>query len=397
MVSSHTTSLLGFFVLFNLFLGNLQDVASSKIPSGDPTVVPPFHVSEKDLLKFMQLGDNISFHVPALYVFGDSTVDNGNNNFLVSQAKANYPPYGVDFDTGIPTGRYTNGRNEADFIAQMVGLPFPPPYLGLSDSKNKTIRTGVNYGSGGCGVLSTGKSFLGTCLPFYKQIHYFETTLNNLKLEFNDDKALAYYLSKSLIFIDIGNVDVSNDYNDPATNISSKYTVRQYARLVSKEFSKSLKKLYRLGARKFLVNNLGAMGCIPAQVNGQKQNTLCVEETNDRAVIYNDLLSRMLPKLQSRLAGSKFVLGDAYKVLMDIVAFPTQYGISNTRNSCCIGINGNSTLPCAPNMKSCNNSNQHAFFDSFHQSEAVHFLITKRCSKESSICSPINLVDLLKA
>lgn len=53
--------------------------------------------------------------VPCYFVFGDSLADNGNNNGLKTQAKVNYPPYGVDFKDG-PTGRFTNGRNFADII-----------------------------------------------------------------------------------------------------------------------------------------------------------------------------------------------------------------------------------------------------------------------------------------
>lgn len=52
---------------------------------------------------------------PALYVFGDSLFDNGNNNLLPTVAKADFLPYGVNFATGV-TGRFTNGRTVADFI-----------------------------------------------------------------------------------------------------------------------------------------------------------------------------------------------------------------------------------------------------------------------------------------
>ena len=37
--------------------------------------------------------------VLALYVFGDSTVDAGNNNNLNTPAKANVFPYGIDFNS----------------------------------------------------------------------------------------------------------------------------------------------------------------------------------------------------------------------------------------------------------------------------------------------------------
>lgn len=53
--------------------------------------------------------------VAALFVFGDSLVDVGNNNFLSSLAKANYYPYGIDFPAG-PSGRFTNGETFVDML-----------------------------------------------------------------------------------------------------------------------------------------------------------------------------------------------------------------------------------------------------------------------------------------
>ncbi|KAJ0751335.1 putative triacylglycerol lipase [Helianthus annuus] len=55
--------------------------------------------------------------VPGLYVFGDSLVDAGNNNYLaLSFAKADFPHNGVDFPSGQATGRFSNGKNAADFL-----------------------------------------------------------------------------------------------------------------------------------------------------------------------------------------------------------------------------------------------------------------------------------------
>ena len=54
--------------------------------------------------------------VPAMFIFGDSLIDNGNNNNLpLSFAKANYFPYGIDFKGG-PTGRFSNGYTIVDEI-----------------------------------------------------------------------------------------------------------------------------------------------------------------------------------------------------------------------------------------------------------------------------------------
>lgn len=59
--------------------------------------------------------------VPAMFVFGDSLIDNGNNNDLPSFAKANYYPYGIDF-AGGPTGRFSNGYTIVDEIGKTIKI-----------------------------------------------------------------------------------------------------------------------------------------------------------------------------------------------------------------------------------------------------------------------------------
>lgn len=59
--------------------------------------------------------------VPAMFVFGDSTVDVGNNNFIDEcdvGCKANYPHFGVDYLDHAPTGRFSNGYNLADQLGR---------------------------------------------------------------------------------------------------------------------------------------------------------------------------------------------------------------------------------------------------------------------------------------
>lgn len=53
--------------------------------------------------------------VPSLFIFGDSVVDVGNNNHIYTIVKANFPPYGRDFTTHTPTGRFCNGKLATDF------------------------------------------------------------------------------------------------------------------------------------------------------------------------------------------------------------------------------------------------------------------------------------------
>ena len=58
--------------------------------------------------------------LPVIYIFGDSMSDVGNNNYLLlSIAKCNYPWYGIDYKTGYPTGRFTNGRTIGDIMGKL--------------------------------------------------------------------------------------------------------------------------------------------------------------------------------------------------------------------------------------------------------------------------------------
>ena len=56
----------------------------------------------------------------ASFIFGDSLVDAGNNNFLPTLSKANIKPNGIDFKAskGNPTGRFTNGRTIGDIVGK---------------------------------------------------------------------------------------------------------------------------------------------------------------------------------------------------------------------------------------------------------------------------------------
>lgn len=62
--------------------------------------------------------------VPGLFVIGDSSVDSGTNNFLGTLARADRLPYGRDFDTHRPTGRFSNGKIPVDFLGWFSRFSF---------------------------------------------------------------------------------------------------------------------------------------------------------------------------------------------------------------------------------------------------------------------------------
>jgi hypothetical protein len=100
--------------------------------------------------------------VPAMYVFGDSTMDVGNNNYLPGEEvpRADKPYYGIDLpDSGKPTGRFSNGYNVADFVARNLGFEKSPrAYLELKARSHlipSAITSGVSYASAGAGILDS--------------------------------------------------------------------------------------------------------------------------------------------------------------------------------------------------------------------------------------------------
>jgi hypothetical protein len=98
--------------------------------------------------------------VPALIVFGDSTVDTGNNNYISTLVKSDFAPYGRDLrppgsggggSAGQPTGRFSNGRLAIDFISEAFGLPpLVPAYLD-PDANMSSLATGACFASAGAG------------------------------------------------------------------------------------------------------------------------------------------------------------------------------------------------------------------------------------------------------
>jgi hypothetical protein len=62
--------------------------------------------------------------VPALYVLGDSQADAGNNNYLVTPARADFSHNGVDYPGHLATGRFSNGYNFVDFLGRNKFISF---------------------------------------------------------------------------------------------------------------------------------------------------------------------------------------------------------------------------------------------------------------------------------
>lgn len=312
--------------------------------------------------------------IPAIYVFGDSLVDSGNNNYLPIQSNAKFPPYGIDFDGGKPTGRNTNGKTVVDYLAIHLGLPFVPPYLGRSKTQRNKITTGINFASAGSGILPETNN---KTLTLDKQIKLFTRVIkNNLPHMFDEKEKLEKHLSESLFVVSTG----VNDYLVDRTFRGS----RKFSSYLLKEFSLRLQKIYNLGARRFFTNNIAPLGCFPSFAPKPRPRGECNEKINKAISYYNNRLPNVLQKLQSQLPGFTYMHSDLYESFMYLRENGYKYGILETWKPCCPNdIFGD--LQCHPYNATCANRNTHLFFDD-HPSQIANKIYATRCFIEKTIC-----------
>lgn len=88
-----------------------------------------------------------------------------------------------------------------------------------------------------------------------------------------------------------------------------------------------LQRLYQLDARKFIVGNVGPIGCIPYQktINQLSENE-CVALPNKLAQQYNAKLKDLLQQLNENLPGSTFVYANVYDLVMEVITNYAKYG-----------------------------------------------------------------------
>lgn len=87
-----------------------------------------------------------------------------------------------------------------------------------------------------------------------------------------------------------------------------------------------MQRLYKLGARKVVVFDIGPIGCIPTIVRTKHNEGKCVEEINHLAIIFNNHLKKLLINLTTSLKGSKFIIGHTFKIAYDAIVNPSSYG-----------------------------------------------------------------------
>ncbi|XP_020675249.1 GDSL esterase/lipase At2g23540 [Dendrobium catenatum] len=336
----------------------------------------------------------------ACFIFGDSLVDSGNNNYLPTLSKANIQPNGIDFkpSNGQPTGRYTNGRTIADIISEELGQPnYSPPFL-APNTKGSAILHGVNYASGGGGIMNqTGGIFINR-LGMDIQIDYFNITRQQFDGLLGKEKAKEHIMKKSIFSITIGANDFLNNYLLPVVSVGQRIleTPDMFVDNLIRNLRMQLSRLYSLDARKFVVGNVGPIGCIPYQKTiNQVGSTECVELPNQLALKYNARLKDLLIELNENLPGATILHANVYDLVLELINNYQSYGFKSSSSACCSNGPMTGIVPCGPTSLMCGDRSKYLFWDPYHPSEAANVIVAKYLlDGDTQYIFPINLRQL---
>ncbi|KAL1190080.1 GDSL esterase/lipase EXL6 [Cardamine amara subsp. amara] len=311
-------------------------------------------------------GINTSF--TGIFAFGDSVLDTGNNNFLLTFLKGNYWPYGWNFDYKIPTGRFGNGRVFTDIIAEGLGIKrLVPAYSKIRRVDSDNLKTGVCFASGGSGIDNLTSKTLRV-LSTGDQIQDFKDYLKKLRKVVKSKKKVKEIISNAVFLISEGNNDIGYFTAPALLRLQSTDTYTSRMVFWSRKF---IKDLYDLGARKFAVMGVMPVGCLPLHrflfggVFGWCNFLLNKVSKDFNSKLQKGLISYAV---EYDFRGAKFVYVDIYGSLMDLINHPKAYGFTEAEKACC----------CMPNaIIPCFNADKHVFYDFAHPSQRAYEVISK--------------------
>ncbi|KAM7264246.1 hypothetical protein ACFE04_001929 [Oxalis oulophora] len=310
------------------------------------------------------------YNVTSVLVFGDSSVDPGNNNHLPTDMKSNFSPYGKDFFDGKPTGRFSNGRLTTDFIAEALGYTQAIPAFLDRNLTDKDLIHGVSFASGASGYDDLTANF-SNVLPVSKQLEYLMHYKIRLSKLVGAHKTTD--IIKNAIFVlSMGTNDfLQNYYLEPAR--PKQYTLEQYQNYLLSCMSKDVKLMHKMGATKLIVVGVPPMGCMPL-VMTLAGETKCVEKFNNISSTLNNKLEKQLAKLKHTLGMSTTAFVDCFAIINNAINNPHKYGLTETTKGCC----GTGTIEYGTTCKgltTCEDASKYAFWDAVHPTQKMYQIV----------------------
>ncbi|KAG8091841.1 hypothetical protein GUJ93_ZPchr0012g19877 [Zizania palustris] len=332
----------------------------------------------------------------AFFVFGDSLVDNGNNNYLLTSARADAPPYGIDYPTHRPTGRFSNGLNIPDIISEHLGAEPTLPYLS-PELRGAKLLVGANFASAGVGILNdTGIQFVNI-VRIGRQLRHFGEYQGKLRALVGEARARRV-VNDALYLITLGGNDfVNNYYLVPFSFRSRQFSLPDYVRYIISEYKKILQRLYEMGARRVLVTGTGPLGCAPAERALHGRNGECAPDLMQASELFNPQLSRVLQELNGRHGAGTFIAANSFRVHFDFISDPAAFGFATAKEACCGQGPHNGLGLCTAMSNLCADRNKYVFWDAYHPTERANRIIVSQFMHGSlDYVSPLNLSAALE-
>ncbi|XP_015577360.2 GDSL esterase/lipase EXL3 [Ricinus communis] len=305
--------------------------------------------------------------IPAVFAFGDSLVDTGNNNYISTIYKSNFPPYGANL--GVATGRFSNSKVLSDITANNLKIKDSvPPYL-APNLKTNDLLTGVTFASGGSGY-DTLTPVLVTSISLEDQLKHYKEYKEKVKGIIGEPKTDSL-LANSIHLVSAGSNDISDYFSLPERK--AQYDVNSYTDLLVNSATTFVQSLYDTGARRIGVFSVPPIGCVPAE----RTPTGCAENLNRAATSFNSKLSKSLASLGARLPGSKIVFMDFYADYLSIIqSDPNSSGFGVANKACCGTGNADLNLLCnKANPTKCADISEYVFWDGYHFTEDAYMLL----------------------
>jgi phospholipase/lecithinase/hemolysin len=274
---------------------------------------------------------------PALYVFGDSLSDAGNNWLSSGGATPLSPPYYL--------GHYSNGPTWAENLGPLLGLPAPlPSFIG-----------GTDYA---CGGAMTGTTSIhvanDTDLP---------VQLTTFRTQSTPPVPGALYA------LDIGSNDLSNIRANPGITAAQARAVADQAVTNATRF---IGKLFGLGMRNLLLLTVADQSMQPAasSLNGAHLQAIRAMDQ-----YYNSRLLAAATQLAAQ-DGFRLLVFDMYAFTDTLVANAIVLGYTNSSNACWSGdyTDTDGTL-CSTTVAG---QDQYVFWDHIHPTAPGHVLIAQQ-------------------
>ncbi|KAK7338009.1 hypothetical protein VNO77_18604 [Canavalia gladiata] len=324
----------------------------------------------------------------AIFNFGDSNSDTGG---FYAAFPAETGPYGMTYFKK-PSGRASDGRLVVDFLAQALGLPFLSPYL---QSIGSDYKHGANYATLASTVLLPNTSLFVTGIsPFSLAIQLNQMKQFKIKADEADEQGSILpspeIFGKSLYTFYIGQNDFTS--NLAAIGIGG---VQQYLPQVVSQIAATIKELYNIGGRTFMVLNLAPVGCYPSFLEQLPHNNSdidkfgCLVSLNNAVVDYNNMLKETLRQTRESLSDASVIYVDTHTVLLELFRHPTSHGLQYGPKACCGYGGGNYNFDpkvyCGNTKKingstvtatACSDPYNYVSWDGIHATEAANKLTT---------------------